>query len=447
VHRWGPMGSDGIISYTHIRQLSIISMQSDRVNYETSLMNQKNSTAFHKYIRRQTKSVARSYSIVDSKNVMTSSDSGVAEIFSEFFATVCYNNIDTDDGKAPTNSIVAILPNRLSLVYFDKFDVLYHLSSLRVSAAGPDGISAIIFKKLANALAYPLSTIYNLLMQKGTVPQIWKKTIVVPIFKQGNSSIASNYRPISITCITCKIFERCVKDSMLKYFNEHCFISSKQHGFLKKKSTCLNLLECMDDWTKCIDEHQECYVAYIDFVKAFDMVQTNMLLIKLRLLGICGMLLECIASLLPNRTQRVKVRNCLSKPKPVNMGVVQGSVLGPTLFIVFINDVFNYLPNIAKAKLFADDLKSYIIAKKDDSARNFPLILNGICEWAKQWKLNISIEKSGWMRISNNHLATKPTFCLGGNVLNEFLSVKDLGLQYNGHLSFSQHINSIVGKA
>jgi ribonucleases P/MRP protein subunit RPP40 len=330
---------------------------------------------------------------------------------------------------------------------FDKYEVLLHLINLRNSAAGPDGLSAATLKKLAGDLACPLSQLFNLFMHMEDIPSLWKTALVVPIFKKGDSSLPSNYRPISLTCTLCKLFERCIKDSMLKFFNEHSVISSNQFGFLAKKSTCLNLLQSMNDWTKCLDDRQDCYVAYIDFTKAFDTVRINLLIYKLISVGICGKLLNCIFSLLSNRSQRVKVGDCLSSSKPVTMGVVQGSVLGPILFIIFINDLFQFLPKAAKTMLFADDMKSYLIARNEECVTNFSLILDSINNWARQWKLCISVEKSGWLRISNKHLLHKPTFYIGGNILKEFLCVKDLGLQYNGQVNFSQHIKSIVSKA
>ena len=194
--------------------------------------------------------------------------------------------------------------------------VKYCIAKLKAkSSAGPDGFPALLFKKLLHCLAYPLSVMFDGIFQFGEIPCVWKKAIVIPIFKKGSSSDPGNYRPISLTCICCKLFEACIKAQLIPYLFEHNMISSSQHGFLAKKSTCTNLLECLCDWSGNLDKHAATLVAYIDFAKAFDSVSLPKLMHKLPSYGLAGNLLSCIKAFLTNRSQRVRVGSSFSVEK------------------------------------------------------------------------------------------------------------------------------------
>ena len=137
-------------------------------------------------------------------------------------------------------------------------------------SGGPDGLPPLLFKKLRDGLAHPLSIIYTQLLSVSAVPSEWKQATVVPVFKKGASVDVSNYRPISLTCISSKIMERVIVNSLMEHFHKHKIISKAHHGFLKRLSTCTNLLESFNDWTLALQNHSGVTVAYIDFAKAFD---------------------------------------------------------------------------------------------------------------------------------------------------------------------------------
>ena len=188
---------------------------------------------------------------------------------------------------------------------------------------------------MAVYIAHPLSMIFNLIMQNGALPDILKTAFVTPIFKKGLASEPGNYRPISITCIACRIFERIVKEYLIEHLNRNRVFNPAQHGFLAGHSTCTNLLESMADWTTNLDNKTGTIVTYIDYQKAFDSVSIPKLIHKLKHLDITGKLLNCLASFLTNRSQKVKVENQFSNTRFLRSGVPQGSVLGPILFIVY----------------------------------------------------------------------------------------------------------------
>src|SRR5260221_1675279 len=184
---------------------------------------------------------------------------------------------------------------------------------------------------------------------------VYNLTIVM----KGLASDVSNYRPISITCICCKMLETIVKNNLLSYLEKNRIISKSQHGFLKAHSTSTNILESLNDWTLQIDNRGALGVAYIDFSKAFDSVSHPKLLHKLQAIGIGGKLLSWISSFLSSRFQSTFVGAARSPLITMSSGVPQGSVLGPLLFVLYVNEIAELLKPCLSLKMFADDVKLY----------------------------------------------------------------------------------------
>ena len=263
-----------------------------------------------------------------------------ANCFNNFFASV----FTTDNNIIPP--VVTRVPDHVSLssITFSRTDVFTKLKKLNAkSTGGPDHISPRLLKNIAPSIALPLASIFELFFQNSFLPQIWKQSYVKPIFKNNDSSSVTNYRPISLTCTCCKVMESVIHDQLMTYLHDHNLLSKAQHGFLTRKSTGTNLLSCLHDWQFSLKNKRSIDIIYIDFKKAFDSLVHSKIIAKLSAYGIGYELLSWIQAFLTGRTQRVIIDNALSSYIDVSSGVVQGSVLGPLIFLLFIEDIVDCL--------------------------------------------------------------------------------------------------------
>ena len=293
-------------------------------------------------------------------------------------------------------------------------------------------------------MSFPLSTLFRSLIDLCSVPSEWRHSIITPKFKKGSPTDPSNYRPIALTCTCSKVLESIISIQMIQYLLDHKLITPHQHGFLKRHSTSTNLLESLHDWSISLSNRKSINIAYIDFKSAFDCISHPKLLIKLSSYGIKGNLYHWIAAFLSNRSQSVKINSTLSSPSLVASGVPQGSVLGPLLFNLFVNDVTDHLDPSATAKLFADDIKLYT-SFSNISPSILQSQINIIHTWSTTWQLRISYPKCSILNIGPHQ--HNNSFQIDQNKIKEVDHVCDLGVTIDSKLKFKIHINAIVSKA
>ena len=254
-----------------------------------------------------------------------------------------------------------------------------------------------------------------------------------------------NFRPISLTSVVCKVMEKILKYHLLNYLSTHQGVSPAQHGFLSRRSTFTQLLDCLDNWTKALDERAGVDVFYLDMAKAFDTVSHPKLLAKLRKIGINGKFAIWIESFLSYRSQAVKIGNCISEVRPVLSGVPQGTVLGPLLFLLFINDLPNVVTN-SKLIMYADDAKLFFKVRTEDDAQFLHADILSVIRWAETWQLRLALPKCAILHIGGVY-NPNVEFSANNLPIPSVQDIQDLGLLMTGNLKFSSYVDKIVSKA
>ena len=230
---------------------------------------------------------------------------------------------------------------------------------------------------------------FNLSLEEGIVPLEWKESNIIPLFKKGSRNKSENYRPVSLTSVICKLLERLIKDHLVDFLVKNKLINPSQYGFLKARSCLTNMLCFLEDVTTWVDEGSPVDIIYLDFKKAFDKVPHQRLLLKLKAHGI-GMI-NWIEKWLIDRRQRVVVDGEVSNWKSVLSGVPQGSVLGPILFLIYINDLDDDITS--KMLKFADDTKVFRKIKSDADRQHLQDDLNKLIEWSEKCQMLFNFGK------------------------------------------------------
>ena len=309
--------------------------------------------------------------------LVTTDDKEKAGILSEYFHEVFTLEDKASTPKPNENYAVREILQDIS---FDSRQVMEGLKTCK--SPGVDNISNDILRNVEGSIAVPLTILYNKSIDTVTIPSDWGRANATPIFKKGNKHAVENYRPISLTSVPCKVMESIVKERI---------VTENQYGFRSRRFCTLQLLEVTDRWSQAMDTGKPVDAIYLDFQKAFDCVPHERLICKLKNAGLSGKTIEWIKAFLRNRTQRVSINGEHSQWTEVVSGVPQGSVIGPTLFLVFINDLTEGLKS--NIGLFADDPRLYSEVQNQTDANALQQDLDSICNWAHKWQLNFNLNK------------------------------------------------------
>ena len=353
-------------------------------------------------------------------------------------------NLNTDEVANPFDFKERIGSTLLENIFFTPADVKKLLENLNSNKTmGPDEIHPRILKESAEIIYLPLYCILRTSLDQGKVPEAWKLANVSPIFKKGDTTTTGNYRPVSLTSHVSKICEKLVKRGMINFIERGKIICNEQHGFRSGRSCLTNLLTTLEDLTRFNDEGVSVDVLYLDFRKAFDSVPHCRLISKLRGYGISGKLISWLEDFLRGRKQRVCIGDAKSEWADVSSGVPQGSVLGPVLFLLYINDLPNEIA--VNCQMFADDAKMYQPIRSLEDHSRIQDDLDSLSVWSKQWLLAFNEDKCKVLHIGKKNPCY--SYDMNGKVLDRVSGERDLGVFVTESLSFSTHIATTVAKA
>ena len=368
-------------------------------------------------------------------------------LFNDFFIEA--STIDDLNATLPDTHRIINDGSDLESIIVTEQDVKDQISLLDVSKSyGPDGVSPRIIKEGAEVLAKVLTRLFNLSLSKMKVPRIWKQANVVPIHKKDLKTVISNYRPISLLSCAGKLFEKVFFKYVFNHLHDNFVLSTHQSGFLPGKSTVTQLTEVYHLFCSSIDKNKEIRVVFLDISKAFDRVWHRGLIHKLQKAGINGNILNWFIDYLKDRQQRVVINGQYSSWKNVKAGVPQGSVLGPLLFLIHINDISNVVQH-CKIRLFADDTCLFIeVDNREETAIKINQDLQHLHNWSKQWLITFSEIKTKSLLISNKIDANKnPPVMMNNTIIEEVPSFTYLGLTFTKNLRWNNHIDKVTTKA
>ena len=399
-------------------------------------------------------------SIINKKTIANTATSKI-EVDGEVFAdpSTIPGKINEQFSTVGDNIQSGIVPNNIDPISFlnnikhnstfslrpvTEMEVKEVIMSLKNKSCNINKLPNAMYKAAVNTISKPLSKLINLSLATSTFPSLYKHSFIIPLFKSGCRSNINNYRPISLLATTSKIIEKLINIQILEYFNSNSLFSKYQFGFRKFHNTQDANAMLLENIYKYLNEKSNVLVTFLDLKKAFDSVDQNLLLKKLKFYGFDHSSIKWMSSYLLNRTQSVTYNSITSSSLPVRYGVPQGSVLGPTLFNIFIND-FQYAHS-AISYQYADD--TTIITQ----SKNFSELevktnsnLTSISEWLNANLLAPNTLKTVYMVITNKRRANM-NILLNGQTIKEVKSYKCLGLTIDNKLNFHEHCKNVSAK-
>ena len=401
-----------------------------------------NPKAFFKYANSKLKTRSGIADLRKEDGSTTRTTQEKAEVLNDFFASV----FTREDLSSTPDFSVGHTTNSLSDINITEDKVYKKLKNLNpTKAMGMDGLHPRLLKEASQELSKPLAILFRKSLSEGHLPEDWKCGQVSPIYKKGSKSTPSNYRPVSLTSIVCKSMESIIREDLLEHMKP--YLSKYQHGFLNGRSCVTQLLDCIGEWTKQINDGHSVDVIYLDYAKAFDSVPHQRLLSKLKGYGVKGNVHRWIQNFLLDRRQRVVINGEASSWRDVLSGIPQGSVLGPVLFICYVNDMPETVQSMIR--MFADDTKVFAQCDSTEECHQLQSDLDTLQDWADTWQLRFNATKCKAMHLGRNNLQF--SYHMRSNQteveLESTVCEKDLGVHVDPSLKFTKHCEKAVNKA
>ena len=382
---------------------------------------------------------------------MLNSPIDIANSFNTYFTSVGSNLAKLIPPASPSFESYLLPPPTSSAVFLpttpsEIYNIINDLNSS--SSCGEDGIPMTVIKSVSNLISQPLSLLINHSLNSGTYPNALKLAKVISIFKSGKKSDPANYRPIALLSNFSKIYEKVILSRMLTFIKMQNLLYENQFGFRANHTTELALIKLVDTITSAWDNNKYVCSVLIDLKKAFDTVDIHILLYKLNAYGFRGLPLQLISSYLQNRSKFVSVNNIQSQTLPITHGVPQGSVLGPLLFLIYINDIPNATPD-SKPILFADDnTLTFVSSSPSQLCALVNNNLKSLHSWISANKLSLNLTKTHIINFQNHNLNWNNAliFNIDNHPIEQVAQSTILGVTLDQKLSFKPHIDTIQKK-
>ena len=399
----------------------------------------KNPKFFYSYVKRFMKTESEIAPLQDENGLLNNEPEKKANLLQSQ-----YTKVFSDPKKANEKSTFKCKCKiELSDIEMMRKDVLEAIKEIPSHAApGPDKLPALILKECAEELCEGILIIWRKSLDTGDIPDILKLQTIIPIYKKGSKTLPENYRPVSLTSHLIKLFERILRRKMMKHIEDNKLLSENQHAFRCGRSCLSQLLEHMDYVLKALENNFNIDVIYLDFAKAFDKVDHCLLMKKLRAFGISGKILNWISAFLEDRQQQVIVDGKLSRKEKVISGVPQGTVLGPLLFLIYINDLEDDMKNCI-LRVFADDSKLVMKLKEQADHHKLQADLENSITWAERNNMELNKKKFQLLQYGNDN-TLKQSYLAGDEPINSESIIKDLGAYLSSDLGSEAQIAEAV---
>lgn len=365
-----------------------------------------------------------------------------ATAFNKYFKSVFAPLVVAGDDPNPTNGI----KEAMNAIDFNPNGIAKLLSTIKTEKApGPDELSNYVVKACSGVIATYLTVIFTKSLENGVVPEDWKMANVVPIHKTGPKDRLENYRPISLTSQCCKVMEHVIYTNLIGHLTKNNFFTPYQHGFRSGFSCVTQLLEFYHEIALSYDDAKQVDCIFLDFRKAFDVVPHTFVMQKLASLNIDTNLYRWIANYLSDRKQSVLINGVKSSNIDVTSGVPQGSVLGPLLFLIFINDITHSITS--RIRLYADDCVVYreVNCRRDSTFLQEDI--SKIQNWCIKWNMSFNLGKCYHLRFTRKQNIYESTYFLDGQPLSVVREAKYLGIVFSDNLRWDRHVDFVAARA
>ena len=428
--------------YVIARNESVKIMREEKQSFEKDIMDkcQSDPRLFYKHVNGKRKNWEGITKLVVDGEEQTKAR-GMAEVMNKRFQSVFTKEEDfnMDEGDWEESNLKVEVNQKEVLELMKKLDTN--------KAPGPDGISNWVLKECCNQLVDRIHSMIRLSLLQGKIPKDWKRANIVPIYKGGNKEDPLNYRPVSLLSVVGKLCERIVKDKWTEYLEKNRVLTVQQYGFRKGSSCSSNLIAFYSKVTDIVKEREGWVDAvYLDLKKAFDKVPHRRLLWKIRkCAGVRGRLFDWMKDYLEGREMRTVIRNESSTWLAVTSGVPQGSVLGPVMFGIYVNDLVDGIGSYIN--LFADDTKLMRRVKSIEDCKKLQEDLDRVEKWGRKWQMEFNTNKCKVVEFGKSKKRVHWDYMMGGVKLEKSSEEVDLGVTITQGLTPDRHISKVSGKA